>query len=180
MRDGWPGPVLITAEQIARRVAELGERITSEHSGQELVLVGVLKGSLFFLADLARQIRLPLVYELVTLQSYGDATQAQHAPELIYATRLDIKGRPVVIVEDIVDTGHTLDHLRRALLAESPLSLRVCTLLDKRGRRQVELPLDYVGFVIPEHFVVGYGLDLAQRYRHLPAIVVLDDESATR
>jgi len=165
--------VLFTGRQIERRVGELARQITSDYAGKELILVCILKGAAIFWADLCRRIRLPLVSEFVAISSYGDGTVSSGVVKLEYDLSQSIEGKEVLIVEDIVDTGRTLAYLKDNFLTRRPRSVRVCALLDKPSRREVEVVVDYVGFTIPDFFVVGYGLDCAQRYRNLPYIAVL-------
>ncbi len=172
---------LITEAQLQRRVAELGAAISRDYEGRDLLLVAVLKGSVVFLADLIRHITIPHSIDFMATSSYGAATESSGIVRILKDLDMPITGRNVLIVEDIVDTGHTLAYLRRLLLEREPASLRVVTLLDKRERREVDVPLDYVGFVVPNAFVVGYGLDYAELYRNLPYIAVpkegfFDDE----
>jgi len=167
--------VLYSASEIERRVGELGSAIARDYHGRELLLVGVLKGVTCFMADLMRHIALPVSIDFMTISSYdGDRTGAVR---VVQDLAENIAGRHVLIVEDIVDTGMTLNHLMRQLRAREPASLAVCALLDKRARRLVDLPLDYVGFEIPDEFVVGYGLDYRQRFRNLPFIATLRPEA---
>jgi hypoxanthine phosphoribosyltransferase len=167
--------VLITASEIDRRVNELGIQISREYSGREPLLVGVLKGVTCFMADLMRNVTLPLSIDFMTISSYeGDRTGAVR---IVQDLQENIAGRDVLIVEDIVDTGMTLNHLMKQLQARDPATLEVVALLDKRMRRLVEVPLRYVGFEIPDEFVVGYGLDYAQRFRNLPFIAALRPEA---
>ena len=159
--------VLFTAAQIERRVAELGRDISKSYGDAPLTVVGVLKGSVIFLADLVRQIESPLTYDFVQVASYGDRTVGQE-PRLRIGAQTPLAGRNVLLVDDIADTGRTLQLVYELVRKEGPADLKVCVLLDKRGRRQVEMPVDFVGFAIPDRFVVGYGLDLAERWRNLP------------
>lgn len=170
-----PGRVLISREEIATRVGELGRAIAREHTGHVPLLVGVLKGAAVFMADLIRAIPAPITLDFMGVASYGSASRSSGAVRLTADLSVSIEGRDVVIVEDIVDSGWTLDYLRRNLDTRHPRSLRVCALLDKIERRQVETPVDYVGFVIPDRFVVGYGFDLGGLYRGLSEIRVLED-----
>lgn len=172
--DTTPGRVLITAEQIATRVAELGARITADLAGSEPVVVTVLKGGFVFAADLVRAIDLPLAVEFLAVQSYGDATRSSGVVRLTLDLALPIAGRDVLLVEDIVDTGLTCSYLLEHLAALGPRSLKLCALLHKPARQQLPLTIDYLGFTIPDVFVVGYGLDAAQRYRNLRDVRVLD------
>ena len=165
------GEVLFTASEIERRVSELGRNISRDYAGKEPVFVGVLRGVTCFMADLMRRTALPLSVDFMRISSYdGDRNGSVR---IIQDLSENIAGRDVLIVEDIIDTGMTLQHLMKQLEARSPASLRVCALLDKRVRRLVDLPLDYVGFETPDEFVVGYGLDYHQRFRNLPFIATL-------
>jgi len=164
--------VFITEEQLQKRVADLGAEISRDYEGRDLLMVAVLKGSVVFLADLMRCVTIPHSIDFMATSSYGLATETSGVVRILKDLDIPITGRNVLIVEDIVDTGYTLDYLRRLLLEREPASLRIVTLLDKRGRREVDVPLDYVGFEIPNAFVVGYGLDFAELYRNLPYIAI--------
>jgi len=170
-----PGGVLISREEIAARVGELGRAISREHADSIPLLVGVLKGAAVFMADLIRAIPTPIAVDFMGVSSYGVATRSSGAVRLTADLSMSIEGRDVILVEDIVDSGRTIHYLRRNLETRHPRNIEVCTLLDKIERRQVELSLDYVGFVIPDRFVVGYGFDLAGQYRGLPEIHVLEE-----
>ncbi|MBI2724553.1 MAG: hypoxanthine phosphoribosyltransferase [Chloroflexi bacterium] len=166
--------VLLSASEIERRLNELASQIGRDYAGREPLLVGVLKGVTCFMADLMRHISLPVSIDFMTISSYeGDRSGAVR---IVQDLSENIAGRHVLIVEDIVDTGMTLNHLMQQLRARGPASLRVAALLDKRARRIADVPLDYVGFEIPDEFVVGYGLDYRQRFRNLPFIATLRDE----
>ncbi len=167
--------VLFSASQIERRLGELGAAIAHEYKGRELLLVGVLKGVTCFMADLMRHVALPVSIDFMTISSYEDDRTG--AVRVVQDLTENIAGRHVLVVEDIVDTGMTLNHLMKQLRAREPASLAVCALLDKRARRLVDLPLDYVGFEVPDEFVVGYGLDFRQRFRNLPFIATVRSES---
>jgi hypoxanthine phosphoribosyltransferase len=164
---------LISSAQIAARVAELGRRISEDYAGRSLVLLSVLKGSYLFAADLSRAIELDLRVEFLGVRSYGDSTRSSGVVEITQDLTLPILDEDVLIVEDIVDTGLTADYLLRQLESRGPRSVRLCALLDKPSSRQRNVTIDYVGFAIEDVFVVGYGLDYAQRYRNLPDICVL-------
>jgi len=172
--------VLIDEGTIARRVAELGERITEDYRGRDLVLVAILKGSLTFTADLMRRIALPLSVDFLEACSYGSSTDSSGAVRVLKDLANPIEGRDVLIVEDVLDSGLTLNKVTEHLRAKSPASLRLVTLLDKPARRRVAITPDYRGFEIPNEFVVGYGLDHAERHRNLPFIGVLRPEAANR
>ena len=175
--------VLISREQIAARVAEIGADITRDFSGQSVVFIGVLKGAAIFLADLARQVQLDASFDFIGVSSYGNrpspAQELQHGWDSTGEVRLtkdvdqSMRDRNVVLVEDILDTGLTLNFLKRVLLGHQPKSLRIAALLDKPSRRKQPIQADYVGFSIPDEFVVGYGLDYAEQYRNLPDICIV-------
>jgi hypoxanthine phosphoribosyltransferase len=170
--------VLLTEEQIESKVTELGQRISADYAGSELTLVSVLKGSLPFMADLMRRISLPLRIDLMEVSSYGgNATESSGLVRILKDLSAPIEGRDVLLVEDIIDTGLTLNYLIRYLKGKNPRSIKVCSLLDKPARRLVEIPLDYVGFEIPDAFVVGYGLDFGEVYRNLRFVGVLRPEA---
>ena len=166
--DPHIGPVVVPADDLQRRIVELGERITKDYDGRPPLLVGVLKGACFFLADLARAIRLPLEIDFMAVSSYGSATTTSGVVRIVKDLDADLTGRHVLLVEDIVDSGLTLSFLRRNLAARNPASLEVVALLVKEGLQSVDLDLAYEGFKIPPEFVIGYGLDVAERYRNLP------------
>ncbi|NLY76451.1 MAG: hypoxanthine phosphoribosyltransferase, partial [Firmicutes bacterium] len=168
--------IVLTSEQIKERIKELGSEISGDYRGSVPVLVGILKGALPFIADLMRAISIPVVYDLMAVSSYGASTKTTGTVRIIKDLDLDIENRDVIIVEDIVDTGLTLQYLVENLRSRRPKSLKVCTLLDKPSRRQNQIQPDYNGFVIPDVFVVGFGLDYAERYRNLPYIGVLKEE----
>jgi len=171
------GEVLLSEADIAAKVAELGRRISEDYAGRNLTLVSVLKGSLPFMADLMRQISLPLRIDLMEVSSYGGtATESSGLVRIMKDLSASIADEDVLLVEDIIDTGLTLNYLVRYLRGKSPASLKICTLLDKPARRLVDIPVDYVGFEIPDQFVVGYGLDYSERYRNLRFVGVLRPE----
>lgn len=164
--------VMISEAEIKSRVAELGKQI-SEHyrdSGSEMVLVGLLRGSFMFMADLCRTIDVPHEVDFMTASSYGNGTSSTRDVKILKDLDEDIRGKDVLIVEDIIDSGNTLSKVREIFSLRGPKSLAICTLLDKPSRREVDVPVEYVGFAIPDKFVVGYGIDYAQRYRHLPYV----------
>ena len=170
--------VLLSEDQIRAKVTELGRRISADYAGRELTLVSVLKGSLPFMADLMRQIDLPLRIDLMEVSSYGGtATESSGLVRILKDLSAPIDGRDVLLVEDIIDTGLTLNYLLRYLRGKNPRSIKVCSLLDKPARRLVEIPIDYVGFEIPDAFVVGYGLDFGEVYRNLRFVGVLRPEA---
>ncbi len=172
--------VLISREQIATKVAQIGERITADFAGEPVVLIGVLKGATIFLADLARQVKLDATFDFVAVSSYGNSKQQSGEVRVVKDVDRSVEGRNVILVEDILDTGLTLTYLKNMLQAHRPKSLKVAALLDKISRRTEPVHGDYVGFAIPDEFVVGYGLDFAERYRNLPDICVLESGSGTR
>lgn len=165
--------VLVTREQIAQAVHELGQRITADYAGKSPVIIGILKGAVVFYSDLIREIDLPLQTEFMSVSSYGSATKTTGVVKINLDLKLDVTGRDLIIVEDIVDSGMTLHYLKHHLAERGAASIRICTLLDKPARRRVDLQADYFCFTIPDEFVVGYGLDYAERYRNLPDIGVL-------
>lgn len=169
--------VLITKEEIQARTKELGAQITKDYEGKDLLVICILKGALPFMADLIREIQLPLSIDFMAVSSYGDATTSSGAVMILKDLETNINGRNVLIVEDIIDTGLTLKYLVENLQARKPASLKICTLLDKPDRRKVDIKVDYKGFQIPDAFVVGYGLDFAELYRNLPDICILKPEA---
>lgn len=176
MPDNEPIEVLISGEAISIRVGELARQLSADYADVDsLVVAGVLKGSFVFLADLVRDLELDVEIEMLSVMSYGQETRSSGHVRLLMDLQRDILDRDVLIVEDIVDTGRTLTYLTRLLAQRRPRSLRVCTLLDKPSRREVDARPDYVGFEIPDRFVVGYGLDYAERYRNLPYVGVLPE-----
>jgi hypoxanthine phosphoribosyltransferase len=168
------GAVLVSEKEIAEKVAALGEQITADYTGRAPLLIGVLKGAFVFMADLARAIALPVEVDFMAVSSYGTATKTSGIVRIVKDLDADLTDRHVLIVEDIVDSGLTLSYLSKGLLARGPASLEVCALLVKTGQHRVVLDLKYVGFEIPPDFVVGYGLDFAERYRNLPDVRVLE------
>jgi hypoxanthine phosphoribosyltransferase len=165
--------ILIDSQTLASRVAELGAQLTSDYAGRDPVLVSVLKGAFIFLADLMRAMDLPTSIDLMEVSSYGAATETSGQVRILKDLSKPIEGRDVIVVEDIIDTGLTLNYLLGYLADRQPSSIRICCLLDKPARRLAEIPIDYRGFTIPDRFVIGYGLDYDERYRNLPYIGVL-------
>ncbi len=166
--------ILISQEALQDRIAELGQEISTDYEGKDLVLICVLKGGITFLTDLMRKITIPHEVDFLAISSYGvGQRESTGAVRLVMDLKGDIAGRDVLIVEDIVDSGQTMDYLLRLFWARQPASLRVCTLLNKPSRRTIAVSLDYVGFDIPDEFVLGYGLDLDEKYRNLPYVAVL-------
>jgi hypoxanthine phosphoribosyltransferase len=166
------GDVIVSTSELEARIAELGATITADYAGRAPLLVGVLKGAFLFMADLARQIDLPVEFDFMAVSSYGNATKSSGVVRIVKDLDLDLSDRHVLIVEDIIDSGLTLAYLRKNLLARNPVSVEVCALLVREGLQKTELDLRYVGFEIPPDFVVGYGLDVAERYRNLPFVAV--------
>jgi hypoxanthine phosphoribosyltransferase len=166
---------LVTQEDLERRVRELGAEISRDYEGKDLFLVGVLKGAVFFLSDLMRAIEVPCEVDFMAVASYGSSTDSSGVVRILKDLDATIEGKDVLIVEDIIDSGLTLSYLLRTLKAREPRSLEVCALLTKPERREVDLPIRYTGFEIPNKFVIGYGLDYAERYRNLPYVAVLQE-----
>jgi hypoxanthine phosphoribosyltransferase len=175
MAEAGIGEILVQRDELAHRVQELGERISTDYEGRPLFLVGVLKGAVFFLSDLMRHLRVPCEVDFMAVASYGSSTDSSGIVRILKDLDAPIEGRDVLIVEDIVDSGLTLSYLLRTLRARNPASLEVCALLTKPERRKVDLPIRYVGFEIPNCFAIGYGLDYGERYRNLPYVAVLDE-----
>ena len=165
--------ILFTQEELARRVGELGEQITADYAGKEVAVASVLRGSYIFMADLTRAIQLPITVDFMAVSSYGSGTVSSGQVEIKKDLSDSIEGKDLIIVEDILDSGNTLYYLMDVLRARKPASIRICTLLDKPGRRSKPIAADYVGFSIPDAFVVGYGLDYDEKYRNLPYIGIL-------
>jgi hypoxanthine phosphoribosyltransferase len=176
MRDPQIGEILVQPDDLKRKVREIGQQITVDYAERDLLLVCVLKGAVFFLADLMRAIDIPCEVDFMAVSSYGSETDSSGVVRILKDLDRPIAGRDVLIVEDIVDSGLTLQYLLRNLGAREPASLEVCALLTKPERRKVELPTRYVGFEIPDKFAIGYGLDVAERYRNLPYVAALTDQ----
>ncbi len=168
------GRPIVTQEQMRSRIRELGRQISADYAGKDLVLVGVLKGAYAFFADLARAIRISVQVDFIIVTSYGTQAKTSGKVKLVTELTEKIKNRDVLLVEDIVDSGLTVQYLTKALAKQKPRSIKVCTLLSKPERRVVDVPLQYIGFRIPDQYVVGYGLDYQQQYRNLPYLAVLD------
>ena len=165
--------ILIPENQIQKNIEELGNRISRDYQGKQLICIGVLRGAVIFLADLARYIKVPMIIDFMDISSYGASTESSGVVRIVKDLDENIEKKDVLIVEDIIDTGLTLDYLIRMLKSRNPASLRVCALLNKKERRQINVPIDYCGFDIPDKFVVGYGLDFNGLYRNIPYILVL-------
>ena len=162
-----PGKILLSEQQIENRIKELGQQITNDYQKKAPLLVGVLKGAFIYMADLARAISLPIEFDFMAVSSYGNATKTSGVVRIVKDLDIDLSGRDVIVVEDIIDSGLTLNYLRKNLESRGPTSLEVCALLVRSGRQVGELGLKYVGFEIPPDFVIGYGLDVAEKYRNL-------------
>ena len=168
---------LIDEKRLQARIQEMADQITADYNGQDdLLLICVLKGGYMFLADLSRALKRPHTLDFMGVSSYGSGTASSGAVQIIMDLKQPIDGRNVLIIEDIIDSGRTLDYMRRTLLARNPASLRICSLLNKPSRREIDVAVEYVGFDIPDEFVVGYGLDFDELYRNLPFIAVLKPE----
>jgi hypoxanthine phosphoribosyltransferase len=169
------GEILVQRDELEHRVRELADEVSRDYADRELLLVGVLKGAVFFLSDLMRHLEIDCELDFMAVSSYGSATDSSGVVRILKDLDISIEGRHVLIVEDIVDSGLTLSYLLRTLRARNPASLEVCALLTKPERRKVDLPIRYVGFEIPNRFAIGYGLDHAERFRNLPFVAVLEE-----
>src|SRR4051794_14875809 len=178
-RDPAIGEILVQPDDLRRKVADLGKQISADYADRNPLLIGVLKGAVFFLSDLMREISVPCEIDFMAVASYGSATKSSGVVRILKDLDTAIEGRDVLIVEDIVDSGLTLQYLLRNLGARNPLSLEVCALLTKPERRKVELPTRYVGFEIPNRFAIGYGLDDAEQYRNLPYVAALAEDGTS-
>ena len=167
------GEILIGEQELQARISELGVEISGDYAGRDLLLVGVLKGAVFFMADLMRELTVPCEIDFMAISSYGAGTDSSGVVRILKDLDINISGRDVLVVEDIIDSGLTLSYLMRSLKARKPASVEICALLTKPERREVEVPVAYVGFEIPNRFVIGYGLDFDERYRNLPYVAVL-------
>ena len=165
--------VLLSEEQLQQRVRELGEEISKEYAGKEILMIGVLRGAVMFMADLARAITVPVMIDFMAVSSYGTSTSSSGIVRILKDLDEEVAGKHVLIVEDIIDSGLTLSYLVDNIKSRQPASVRICTLLNKPERRKVDLEVNYNGFVVPDEFVVGYGLDYAEKYRNLPFIGIL-------
>ena len=171
------GEVLIDTDALSARIAELGTEISSDYGGRDLLLIGVLKGAVFFMADLMRKLTIPCEVDFMAISSYGASTDSSGVVRILKDLDINIEGRHVLVVEDIIDSGLTLSYLMRNLESREPATLEVCALLTKPDRREMEVPVRYIGFEIPNRFVIGYGLDFGERYRNLPYVAVLSDDA---
>jgi len=168
--------ILVTREALHQKVKELAAKIDKDYEGRDLVLIGVLKGASVFLSDLMREIRIPLEIDFIAVSSYGDSAESSGVVRILKDLDMAIDGKDVILVEDIVDTGLTLNYLLKNFKDRKAASVKICTLLDKPERRKAEIDIDYVGFVIPDEFIVGYGIDYAEKYRNLPYVAALKRE----
>jgi hypoxanthine phosphoribosyltransferase len=175
VNDPAIGETLVEADDLQRRVRELGAEISRDYVGRDLIMIGILKGAVLFMADLMRELEVPCEIDFMAVSSYGSATDSSGVVRILKDLDASIEGRDVLLVEDIVDSGLTLHYLLKSLGAREPRSLEVCALLTKPERRRVDLPIRYVGFEIPNRFAIGYGLDHAQRYRNLPYVAALQE-----
>jgi hypoxanthine phosphoribosyltransferase len=177
VKDPHIGEILVQQDELAHRVEALGEQISADYAGRSLLLVGVLKGAMFFLSDLMRRLDMNCEVDFMAVASYGSSTDSSGVVRILKDLDASIEGRDVLIIEDIVDSGLTLSYLLRTLKARDPATVEVCALLTKPERRKVDLPIRYTGFEIPDKFVIGYGLDHAERYRNLPYVAALEGTS---
>ena len=171
------GEILIDEETLSARVAELGAEVSADYQGRDLLLIGVLKGAVFFMADLMRSLTVPCEIDFMAISSYGAATDSSGVVRILKDLDINIENRHVLVVEDIIDSGLTLSYLLRNLESREPASLEICALMTKPDRREIDVPVRYVGFEIPNRFVIGYGLDYDERYRNLPYVAVLDEKA---
>ena len=165
--------VLLSEEQLSQKIAELGEEISKDYQGKEIVAICVLKGAILFMADLARAVKVPMALDFMAVSSYGNGTSTSGTVRILKDLDNSIEGKHVLVVEDIIDSGVTLKYLLKNLKSRKPASIKLCTLLNKQERRRVEVDIDYCGFTVPDYFLVGYGLDYAEKYRNLPFIGIL-------
>lgn len=168
--------VLLSEEQLAKRIAEIGAEITADYDGKEILMIGVLRGAVLFMADLARAIKVPVAIDFMAVSSYGAGTSSSGVVRILKDLDEDVEGKHVLVVEDIIDSGLTLNYLLDNLKSRKPASIKLCTLLNKPERRKVHVNIDYNGFDVPDYFVIGYGLDYAEKYRNLPFIGILKPE----
>ena len=169
--------VLLSEEKVNEKIAEMGKRISEDYAGKSVHLICILKGSVFFTCELAKRITVPVSMDFMSVSSYGDGTKSSGVVRIAKDLDETLEGKDVIVIEDIIDSGRTLSYLMEILSKRNPASLRLCTLLDKPDRRVARVKVDYVGFEIPDEFVVGYGLDYAQRYRNLPFIGIVEFEN---
>lgn len=167
--------ILLSEKEIKDKIAELGAIISTDYKGKNLVLVSILKGSVVFTADIMRYITIPCSIDFMSVSSYGNGTTSSGVVKIVKDLDASLEGLDVLIIEDILDSGKTLNYLKKMLLSRNPASLQICTLLDKQERRQADIKADYIGFDVPDEFLVGYGLDYAEKYRNLPYIGILEE-----
>jgi len=170
------GEILYSPEDISKRIKELGKQISEEYAGKEIILVCILKGSYVFTADLSREIDVPCSVEFMQVSSYADSTVSSGSLKIIKDINVPVDDKHLIIIEDIIDTGITLNNLKKMLSTRNPASLKLCAFLDKPSRRKVDIEADYVGYEVEDNFLVGYGLDYAQKYRNLPFVAILKEE----
>ena len=168
--------VLLSVEELAKRIEEIGAEITADYAGKEILMIGVLRGAVVFMADLARAIEVPVAIDFMAVSSYGAGTSSSGVVRILKDLDENVEGKHVLVVEDIIDSGLTLNYLMDHLKSRKPASIKLCTLLNKPERRKVNVHIDYNGFTVPDYFVVGYGLDYAEKYRNLPFIGILKSE----
>ncbi len=172
--------ILVTKEEISARIKELGDEITHDYQGESVLMVGILRGAVVFFSELVKNIDLDVRFDFMVVSSYGSGSVSSGEVKIVKDISQPIEGKHVLIVEDIIDTGHTLSNLKKMLQTRNPKSIKIVSLLDKPSRRKVEMEGDYIGFVVPNEFVVGYGLDYDEKYRNLPEIGVLKEEIYTK
>ncbi len=165
--------ILITEDEIKKRVSELGKKISADYSGREILAIGILKGAWIFMADLVRNIKIPVMCDFIGISSYGNATVSSERVKLISDIRIPVNGKDVLLIDDIIDTGFSINFVKDYIESKNPAGIKVCVLLDKPSRRKEDIHVDYTGFTIPDRFVVGYGLDYAEKYRNLPYIAAV-------
>ena len=165
--------ILITEENIKKRVSELGKKISIDYKGKEIVTIGILKGAWVFMADLVREIEIPVMCDFIGVSSYGDAAVSSERVKLISDIRIPVNGKDVLLIDDIIDTGFSIKFVKDYIESKNPAGIKMCVLLDKPSRRKEDIHVDYTGFTIPDRFVVGYGLDYAEKYRNLPYIAAV-------
>ncbi len=168
--------ILLDQDVLEKKIQKLGEEISKDYAGEEVMLVGILKGASVFMSDLIRQISLPVYIDYMVVSSYGNSAETSGVVRIIKDLEDNIEGKNVIIVEDIIDTGLTLSYLKQNLLSRNPKTLKICTLLDKPARREKEIKIDYKGFEVPDEFIIGYGIDYAEKYRNLPFVALLKRE----
>ena len=177
LQDERIGEILVQADELQHRIKEMAAEVSRDYKGRDLLLIGVLKGAVFFMADLMRKLTIPCEVDFMAISSYGASTDSSGVVRILKDLDINIERRDVLVVEDIIDSGLTLSYLMRNLESREPATLEVCALLTKPDRREMEVPVRYVGFEIPNRFVIGYGLDFGERYRNLPYVAVLSDDA---